>query len=203
MAKEYIAVLGDVVGSRALAARPRARLQRRLREVLAEVNRRWRREIAARFAIALGDQFEGLLHTAAPLWELSHWVRAELPEVDWIVAAGRGPVSTPLARTATEVDGPCFHQARNALEAAKRRGQLLAVGGLDPAADGLADYYSALYWTWTARQRRTATLLRIMPPADAARRLGVDRSAVSHLATRMAWRLVSPADRAFRDIVSR
>ena len=118
MAKEYIAVLGDVVGSRALAARPRARLQRRLREVLAEVNRRWRREIAARFAIALGDQFEGLLHTAAPLWELSHWVRAELPEVDWIVAAGRGPVSTPLARTATEVDGPCFHQARSALDAA-------------------------------------------------------------------------------------
>lgn len=203
MPQEYVAVLGDAVASRALAPTRRARVQQRLRTVLREVNRRWRRAIAARFAVALGDQFEGLLVDPAALWEIAHWVRAELSELDWIVACGRGPVTTALAPTAPEVDGPCFHRARGALEAAKRRRMLLAFEGFDPLANGFAAYYSALYWSWTARQRRAGTLLRVLAPADVAERLGVHRTAVSHLAGRMGWRLVTAADTIFQEVLTR
>lgn len=202
MAQLYVALIGDAVASRALPAARRARLQGELRAVLREVNRRWRRAIAARFALALGDQFEGLLASGAAVWEIAHWVRAELGGVDWIVACGRGPISTPLAPTAPEVDGPCFHRAREALEHAKTRRLLFAFEGFDPLTNAFAAYYSALYWGWTLRQRRAATLLRVLRPADVATRLGVHRSAVSHLAGRLGWRLVAQADTVFREVIA-
>jgi hypothetical protein len=114
------------------------------------------------------------------------------------MAGGRGPIHTALARAAPEVDGPCFHRAREALEAARRRRLVLAFGGFGRGLEGFAEYYSALYWGWTPRQRRAASALRMMAPADAAASLGIGRSAVSHLASRMAWRVVVAGDEAFR-----
>jgi hypothetical protein len=99
------------------------------------------------------------------------------------------------------MDGPCFHEARAAMDQAKRRRQVFAFGGFAPALEPLASYYSALYWSWTPRQRRTATLLRLGDPAAAAARLDVDRSAISHLARRMAWPLVAAGDKMFRALL--
>src|SRR5207248_2575316 len=75
------------------------------------------------------------------------------------------------------------------------------LAALVPALEPLASYYSALYWSWTPRQRRTATLLRLGDPAAAAARLDVDRSAISHLARRMAWPLVAAGDKMFRALL--
>src|SRR6266540_4731852 len=104
----YVAVLADVVGSRALPRKQRAALQDDLRSALrTQVNRRrlWQPHIAAGFAISGGDEIEGLLHDAQFVWEISHWLRCAFAEVDWIVACARGPISTALAATALEVDG--------------------------------------------------------------------------------------------------
>jgi hypothetical protein len=198
MTTQYIALIGDAVASRRLSAAARARLQADIRASLDVVNRRWRRAIAARFALTLGDQFQGLLTEADAAWETSHWLRAELDQVDWVVAAGRGPIHTPLARSAPEVDGPCFHHAREALDAAKRGRLVLAFGGFGTGLEGFTQYYAALYWGWTPRQRRAASWLRVAPPADVAARLKIGRSAVSHLAGRMGWKLVAAADAVFR-----
>lgn len=196
----YIAILGDAIGSRRLSARERAALQERLRGAVAAVNRRWRAGIAARFAIVLGDQFEGLLERTAPVWAIVQFLRAELAGADWVIACSLGPISTALGagRSAAEVDGPCFHRAREALEAAKPDGRVLVLTGFGAAAEALAGYHSALYWSWTARQREVAVLLRIMEPAGAAARLGVDRSAVSHVVRRLRWRVVAAADDTLR-----
>lgn len=132
------------------------------------------------------------------MWDVVHFLRAELGGVDWVVACGRGPISTALAGTAPEVDGPCFHLAREALDRAKKEQLVITFAGYDDAVHGFAAYYSALYWSWTARQRQVASLLRLMEPAVVAERLDVDRSAVSHLASRMRWGLVVAADAAFR-----
>jgi len=202
MTTEYVALIGDVVASRRLSAGARARLQVDLRAGLEVVNRRWRRAVAARFALTLGDQFQGLLTGGEALWELTHWLRAELAQVDWVMAAGRGAIHTPLARTAPEVDGPCFHRAREALEGAKGRRVLLAFGGFGTGLEGFAEYYSALYWGWTPRQRRAASLLRVAEPAEVAVLLKVGRSAVSHLAGRMGWKLVAAGDHVFRERMS-
>ena len=201
MSNVYIALIADATASRQLPPARRARLQADARAAVLELNRRYRRALAARFAVTLGDELQCLLHTAAPLWEIAHDIRARLPDVDWVVACGRGPITTPLAATAPEIDGPCFHQARAAMERAKPQRRVFAFGGFPPALDPLASYYSALYWSWTPRQRRAATLLRLGSPAAAAARLDVDRSAVSHLARRMAWPLVAAGDKMFRALL--
>jgi hypothetical protein len=108
--------------------------------------------------------------------------------------------------TAPEVDGPCFHDARAALEDAKQRGQLLAFRGFGATDDilaGLASYYSALHWSWTPRQRRAAKWLRASDRTRAAEELGVHRSAISHLARRMGWPLVTAGDTILRTLVDR
>ncbi len=177
MSKVYVALIADATASRTLAPERRARLQRALRAAIPEFNRRWRKARAARFAVTLGDEFQALLTTADPVWEIGHETRQT---------------------SAPEVDGPCFHAARAALEAAKRHRLLFTFGGFDPALTAFAQYYSALYWSWTSRQRRAATLLRLGTPAFAAAQLKVDRSAVSHLSRRMAWPLVEGGDKMFR-----
>ena len=193
----YIAVLADAVGSRRLAAPARQALQQQLRSVLTATNRRWRKGIASKFAITLGDQLEGLLSLEAPLWDIVHYLRAEL-DGDWIIACGRGPLTTALGPSVIELDGPCFHEAREALVRAKKERMVLAFGGYDDIASAYSAYYSALYWTWTSRQRQAAALLRTMEPAAVADRLGVDRSAISHLTRRISWRQVEAGDAAFR-----
>lgn len=197
----YVAVIADVVGSRDLPPARRARLQAALRAELTAWNRRaaWRPYRAARFAVTAGDEVQGLLTTTTPLWAITHALRAALPEVDWIVACGRGPIATALAPTAPEVDGPCFHAARAALDAAKAERLVLAFGGFaDPRLGSLAAYYSALYWSWTRRQRRAAHAWRSPEHAPAER---VVPSAVSHLRRRMAWPLVQTGDRMLQSVL--
>lgn len=203
----YVALLADVVASRSLPPPRRARLQRELRAATQEWNRRWRSVLAARFAVTLGDELQCLLRTPAPLWEIVHAIRARWTGVDWVVACGLGPITTRLAKgiTAPEVDGPCFHAARVAMQRAKARRLIFAFEGFGATQrelDGAASYYSALYWSWTARQRDLARLLRVTGPAEAARELGIDRSAVSHLARRMAWPLVAAGDTMFRTLLA-
>jgi hypothetical protein len=203
----YIAVLADAIGSRALSPRARARLQEDLQTRLrTDLNKRhpWRSGIAARFAIARGDEIEGLLRDAKLVWEISHWLRSVFAEVDWIVACARGPISTALADTALEVDGPCFHAAREALEEAKQNRQVFTFRGFSPAVDSLAAYYSALYWSWTPRQRHQASELRFYGPAldQLKDRLKVHPTAISHMKRRMAWPLVAEGDRMLRAAIA-
>lgn len=200
----YVALIADVVGSRELPPARRARLQTALRDVLIAWNRRtaWRPYRAARFAVTAGDEIQGLLTTDVPMWTITHALRAELPEVDWVVTWGRGPIATALAPTAPEIDGPCFHAARAALEAAKRERLVLAFGEFpDERLAPLAAYYSALYWSWTARQRRAAHAWRSPHPTPVAPAERVVPSAVSHLRRRMAWPLVETGDRMLRALL--
>jgi len=197
----YVAVLADVMGSRLLPPKERARLQDDLREALRTVNRRgaWRPKIAAGFAIARGDEIQGLLKDATLVWEVAHWLRGAFAGVDWVIASGLGPISTALAPSALEVDGPCFHAARAALDDAKERRQVFAFRGFPPAVDALSAYYSALYWSWTPRQRRQAAELRLDDAGTPqGERVKVHPTAISHMKRRMAWPLVAEGDRMLR-----
>src|SRR3989454_4417159 len=185
MSKSYVALIADAIASRELAPATRPGLQPDVGAAAKDLTQRYRRVLAARFAVTLGDELQCLLATPQPVWDLAHDVRARLPTVDWVVACGRGAITTPLAPTAPEMDGPCFHEARAAMDRAKRQRQVFAFGGFAPALEPLASYYSALYWSWTPRQRRAATLLRPSEPPASAHQHRVQRQPMSPLARRM------------------
>src|SRR3989442_1528571 len=62
----YVAAIADATASRLLPPARRARLQAELRAALPDLNRRYRRALAARFAVTLGDEVQGLLTSPAP-----------------------------------------------------------------------------------------------------------------------------------------
>src|SRR5258708_30631130 len=148
MAKLYVAVIADAIDSRGLAPPARKRLQTALQQALPRLNQRYRKALAARFDVTLGDELQCLLADARAIWEISHYIRYQFPEVDWIVACGRGPITTALVPgiTAPKVDGPCFHAAPPALEAAKPDPPVLTPAGL-PAqpAPAFAPPYPGLH----------------------------------------------------------
>src|SRR5947199_350702 len=152
MTTHYPALIADVAASRALAPPARARLQARIHDAARELNARYRPHLAARFALTLGDELQGLFKTATPVWEVSHRLRLAFPDVDWVVACGRGTLSTPLRRgaTAPELDGPCFHAARAALDRAKRHRLVLARDVAHPTRAGMfwgrLALFAAGYW---------------------------------------------------------
>lgn len=209
MSHRYVALIADAADSRRLTPAARARLQEHLRSAVREFNKRYQRELAARFAVTLGDELQCLLRDTRAVWEISHYIRHKFDEVDWVVACGKGVVTTKLTRgiTAPEVDGPCFHEARAALEAAKQERRLLALGGFPgQRLAAFANYYSALYWSWTSTQRREANRWRYWSMSDARLppMLRADKrhpSAVSHLRRRMAWPLVDAGDKMFRALL--
>jgi hypothetical protein len=206
MSKLYVALIADAVRSRALPPERRARLQATLRRALPDLNRTYRHDLAAGFGITQGDELQCLLFSTKRVWEIAHAIRFTFAEADWVIGCGRGAVTTALAAgklAAPEVDGPCFHEARAAVESAKRDRLLFAFGGFGdagPALDGFARYYSALYWSWTERQRHAATSWRFPRPAPPLRPKVVP-SAISHLRRRMAWPLVEQGDKMFRALL--
>src|SRR2546422_4236018 len=110
MSKSYVALIADAIASRELPPAARARLQADARAAAKDLNQRYRRVLAARFAVTLGDELQCLLPTPQPVWDLAHDLRARLPTVDWVVACGPGPITTPPAPPAPPMDGPRFHQ---------------------------------------------------------------------------------------------
>ena len=57
----------------------------------------------ARFDVTLGDELQCLLIDARKVWDISHYVRYKFPEVDWVVACGRGTITTALTPGITAV----------------------------------------------------------------------------------------------------
>ena len=63
----YCAIIGDIIGSKALA--DRAGVQAKLQETLTQVNGRYEKALASDCTITLGDEFQALLVTPVPAFE--------------------------------------------------------------------------------------------------------------------------------------
>lgn len=178
--KNYIAVIGDVVGSR--SAGDRSDLQDRLGGGLRDVNGAFSGSIAAEFVLTVGDEFQGLLSAASTLDLILATLRMHAFPAELRFGVGVGPLETALRSQAIGMDGRCFHNARQAIErAAKRRTPV------EVQADGQTasfEIYSLLYGVirsrWTRRQREVADLSGSgLEGREVAEYLSITPSAVS------------------------
>lgn len=154
--ESFLAIIGDVRGSRRHP--DRAALQTRLRETLASVNATY--DPAVALAITAGDEFQGLLVGAQA--DLAVDTVVEVTEgmypTELAFGLGWGPLATPLEAAAgvSELDGPCFHRAREALERAKTEAAWVALRGAGPGLDGLVSgtfgLMAAIRGGWTDKQ---------------------------------------------------
>ena len=165
MSESYFAIIGDIVSSR--SEEKRDAVQKRLEEVLNQVNEEFESGIAANFLITLGDEFQGLLHVKAGVSPL----RAALRILDLMhpvrirIAIGGGTMSTEINRMqALGADGEAFHRARKCMEqiraSERRANSSIRIQTGDESRDNAVNAIIMLAFTirrvWTGRQTSIA-----------------------------------------------
>ncbi len=202
--KNYIAVIGDVVGSR--SAGDRSDLQDRLGGGLRDVNTTFDNHIAAEFVLTVGDEFQGLLSAADGLDLILATLRMHAFPAELRFVLGVGALETALRSQAIGMDGRCFHNAREAIERAVERRTPVEVQADGPEAP--FEIYSLLYGVirsrWTTRQREVVDLSASgLEGREVAEYLSITPSAVSqHLRAAGAKKLRS-ATREWRAQIER
>lgn len=142
------------------------------------------------FERTAGDEVQGVFeHAAAAGRALLALVRDE----HWSVGVGIGPVEEPLPKTTRAGRGPAFELAREAVEAAKRSPQHVAVRGSDPQAAADADGVLALIAAVTrGRTRQAWEAIDLVESgfsqAEVAAKLAISPQAVSQRLHAAHWR---------------
>jgi SatD family (SatD) len=203
--QRYIAVIADMVRSRDLSSSQRRLLQKKFGALIVYLNQNYRKAVAAKFVITLGDEFQGILHSAALIPDLIWHLEQDFPGRELRVGIGFGTLDTPLQKVAINIDGPVLHAARAAIDSAKKARALGGVfrgfGELDEILNGI----SGLVWVhrsrWTPAQRSIAALLRQgMSQTQIAHKLRIKKQVVSrqvfaagafqYIAAEKAWRMI-------------
>jgi hypothetical protein len=116
--RTYCAIIGDINKSRALLER--VKIQRRFQKAVETINKEYEQEIASKFILTLGDEFQGLLRTPRESYRLVRRFQDIMGDVPFAFGIGVGILSTRLKNEALGMDGECFHRARAALQQAKK-----------------------------------------------------------------------------------
>ncbi|KPN29374.1 hypothetical protein SY89_00087 [Halolamina pelagica] len=160
---EYVAVIGDIRGSRELPDRSEA--QQEFKQVVNSLNDDLPEEaIASQFTVTTGDEFQVLLTDAAVAVDAAVSVSDRFHPAKLRFGIGLGELDTALnPAQAIGMDGPCFHRARAAINDAEAEGAWVRVGGWSSARDSHAnamfDVVQCLREDWTDRQAQFARAL--------------------------------------------
>src|ERR1700741_655416 len=203
---QYLAVIADMVKSRELSSAKRAVVQKHFQELVATLNREYRNSLASKFAITLGDEFQGLLTTSTVIPDLIWQSEEKFPDRQLRVGIGIGSLDTPLQEYAINIDGPALHTARDAIEAAKKSnllgGVFAGMGSLGEVLNGIARMLWFHRSNWTTAQRTIANLLRNgMMQSEVAERLGISRQVVSKQVAASGWVISAGGEKAWRRIL--
>lgn len=111
----YIAIIGDIKDSRKI--NERSEIQKKLSCILKNVNKLYYNDIAAKFTITLGDEFQGLLEGWAHIFDIVKYIQKEMYPVKLRFGIGIGEISTDIVyEAAIGADGPAYYAARKMIE---------------------------------------------------------------------------------------
>lgn len=205
-ARHYLAVIGDMRRSR--HAEHRAELQKLMERGLEKINGEFSEALGAGFVVTLGDEFQGLLKDPGEaLRVLVALDSAFTGDITIRYGLGWGVVSTEFRELALGMDGPCFHNAREAVEAGKRADRWATVSGFgddDELLNGVLWLAGAVRGRWTGVQRETVEQVRAARTQRAvAEARGVNESSVSQALKAALHEPVLAAERAVETILER
>lgn len=160
----FVALIGDIRGSRELEDRQEA--QREFKGVVESLNEHIPNgSISSRFTVTTGDEFQVLLTDATAAVEAAVSASDRFHPARLRFGIGRGELDTEVnPDQAIGMDGPCFHRAREAIDAARKDGAWLRVAGwsddLDRRSNVMFDLVQCVREDWTDRQAQFASALK-------------------------------------------
>lgn len=195
-----------MVKSRDVAISQRPKTQKKFAALVETLNERYSSQILSRCVITLGDEFQGLFHESNMIPDIIWDIEEGFSDPIIRLGFGFGMLHTPVQETAINVDGPTLHNARAAIERAKKDQRLggMFVGFLD--LDGVLNGVSQPLWLqrsrWTSQQRNIVSRLRKgMTQSEVADSLRISRQAVSKHANAAGWGAYLEGEAAFREIL--
>ncbi len=187
----YFAIIGDIKNSRKI--NDRYQVQEQLGQVLREINEEFDSDIAAKFLVTLGDEFQGLLKSARPIVRIVEKIMLRMYPVKIRFGIGFGDISTKINREmAIGADGTAYHHARKMVNEIKRleKGRMSDNTSVMVGAEGKRSVIDLINNTfrlvsfvqekWTTKQVRLIleTIICENNQREVAGRLGVVQSTV-------------------------
>lgn len=201
------AMIADIIGSRSVPPSDREELQRELKTTLKHWNHQYRSSILARFTITTGDEFQGLLKSPSVLVEIMRSLERSIPQVQFRIGVGFGELFTDLSPTAVGMDGPVWHNAREAVNTAKTRDQLggVFVGFADQTLplNSIARFLYHHFYSMTPQQRQIAEMLRHGSTVKTiSEKMKLPSTNVSRQKKAIAWNMLEEGEAALKNTLN-
>lgn len=189
--KQYIVLIGDLVGSKKLGKKDREKYQLVLSNVISRINES-SDSIISPLTITLGDEFQAVYDDMAALLADSWSIMAELHPVRVRFSIGIGEIYTPInSDQALGMDGPAFHSARDGMEEMKESGSSysISLGSVEKQPEASKPlvalvkhslmFISSEVENWKKTRFRVLTMLNDgLPVKEIAGKIGISESAV-------------------------
>jgi hypothetical protein len=199
-----IVVLGDQVDSRNEENR-----QEQIQAVYARigwVNDALGDRLAVPLSVSRGDEIQCLVAGTDEAWDVVEAFDSAGRGGAFRYAIGIGGLTTSWESSTWDMDGPCFHNARDAMERAKKERRWVAVQGFgerrDSMVDGLVRTLQVVREGWTDRQRQAYAERRgSSSQLAAAERMKVDQSTLSKMLKSAHYNSYMESERALRALM--
>lgn len=190
--ENFIAIIGDIKQSKSLEKRKE--IQERLKVILKQINIKYQDDIAAKFLITLGDEFQGLLSNGANILKIAEEIKMQLYPVQLRLGIGVGRITTDIdPEMALGADGPAYYNARTAVNLLKendKKHKMVPVdlclkteikdNGNEILVNTIFELTKVIEGSWTDRQREIIwdMLKHQDGQKNTASRLGITQSTV-------------------------
>lgn len=197
----FVAIIGDVVKLRELGA-SRSSAQEELRVLLQWINENLQSQIASKFLITVGDEFQGLLKAVAPVQRIISKFDTEYRFAQIRFGIGLGIISTEVTEYSIGMDGPAWYNAREAISFARKHKLL---GGYfrgfettdDKVLNGLSRELNWHRSKWTDNQREVIFQLENgRSQQEIANAAGSSKQLVSRQVHAAGWQAYSESKEA-------
>lgn len=161
---KYVAIIGDISDSKSI--RERKVFQQKFKSILTDINVKYSDDIAAKFAITLGDEFQGLVKNRNNIIKMITEIEIAIAPVELRFGIGIGDITTDIdLNHSAEIDGPAYHRARQMIHAiekkksqyTERQSNMMICSGennaeIDELLNSILSVCHALKSKWTDRQ---------------------------------------------------
>ncbi len=188
----YAAITGDLVASRKAEKAFRAKVQSEILRAIEDLNLDLGQGLARPAVLTAGDEIQALFRAPSRAVKFVQVIKDRLdglaaPNQDIVFGVGWGALSTgllPEAASVEQLDGTCFHHARETLTLAKKQKTWVMFQGFgtdnDRTLTSLFELMGAIRAGWTNKQScYTIDLRELGQRLAVARRHGVSPSVIT------------------------
>lgn len=186
----YIAIIGDIRNSKKI--KNREDVQLKLKNTLQNINNKYQQDIASKFTITLGDEFQGLLINGKNVMAIITEIERKMYPAKIRFGIGIGDIITDInPELSIGADGPAYYKARQAIDFLRQNERKKQAGKTDIRVeidDGdnicielintVISLMAVIRNSWTDRQREAIwdMLEYNDTQSNAAKRLGIEQS---------------------------